>query len=111
MSKFGMYSEKPKISIDEHISKLDEPMQGIFQEIRSFVLSLGSNVVEEVRPHRIVYAKSFIFRMFLDIEPMGNALTISVKMEPRGTPNKIIISSKEQLPSLKDMVQKAYAKI
>ncbi len=111
MSKFGIYSEKPKISIDEHTSKLDESMRGIFQEIRSFVLSLGSNVVEEVRPHRVVYAKSLIFRMFLDIEPMDNALTISVKMEPRDTPNKMIISSKEQLPAIKDMIQKAYAKI
>lgn len=111
MSKFGLYSEGPKISIDEHLSKLDDSMKEIFQEIRTFVLSLGSNVIEEVRPHRVVYAKSFNFRTFLDIEPLNNTLAISVKMEPRSTPNKMDINSKEQLQDIKDMIQKAYARI
>ncbi|MBI5133180.1 MAG: hypothetical protein HZA83_00555 [Thaumarchaeota archaeon] len=111
MSKFGLYSEGPKISIDEHLSKLDDSMKEIFQEIRTFVLSLGSNVIEEVRPHRVVYAKSFNFRTFLDIEPLSNTLAISVKMEPRSTPNTMNINSKEQLQDIKDMIQKAYARI
>ena len=111
MSKFGMYSEGPKISIDEHMSKMDEHVRSIFQEIRGFVLSLGSNVVEEVRPHRIVYGKSLIFRTFLDIQPLNNALAISVKMELRGMPNEIIINSKEQLTDLKDRIREAYVKI
>ena len=106
-----MYSEKPKISIDEHMSKLDESMRGIFQEIRSFVLSLGSNVVEEVRPHRIVYAKSFNFRTFLDIEPTGNALVMSIKTGAKGTSTKLVINSAEQIPDLKELVQDTYTKI
>ena len=111
MSKFGLYSEGPKISIDEHLSKLDDSMKEIFQEIRTFVLSLGSNVIEEVRPHRVVYAKSFNFRTFLGIEPLNNTLAISVKMESRSTPNKMNVNSKEQLQDIKDMIQKAYARI
>ncbi len=111
MSKFGIYSEEPKIPIDKHLSKLDESTKNIFQEIRSFVLSLGSNVVEEVRPHRIVYGKSLIFRTFLDIQPLNNTLEINVKTETRGVLNKMIIDSKEQLPDLKDIIQKAYTKI
>lgn len=111
MSKFGLYSEGPKISIDEHLSKLDDSMKEIFQEIRTFALSLGSNVIEEVRPHRVVYAKSFNFRTFLDIEPLNNTLAINVKMEPRSTPKTMNINSKERLQDIKDMIQKAYARI
>jgi len=106
-----MYSEGPKLSFEDHLSKLDEPTKSLLQEIRSFVLSLGSNVIEEVRPHRIVYAKSFNFRTFLDIEPAINVLAVSVKMETRGTPNKFMINSREQLQNLRSMIQQAYTRV
>ena len=38
-------------------------------DLRNFVKSLGDNIIEEVRPHRITYAKSLTFRTFLDIQP------------------------------------------
>lgn len=111
MNKFGLYSEGPKISVEDHLSRLNEPAKTIFQEIRSFVLSLGSNVIEEVRPHRIVYAKSFNFRTFLDIEPAINVLAVSVKTGSKGDSTKLTISSKEQMQNLKELVQQAYTKI
>jgi predicted transport protein len=111
MNKFGLYSEGPKISLEDHLSRLDEPAKTIFQEIRNFALSLGSNVIEEVRPHRIVYAKSFNFRTFLDIEPAVNVLTVSVKTGPRGESTKLTISSKEQMPHLKELLKQAYTTV
>ena len=111
MSKFGLYSEGPKLSVAEHLSKLDEPAKSILQEIRSFVLSLGSNVIEEVRPHRIVYAKSFNFRTFLDIEPAVNLLAVSIKTGSKGASTKLMINSREQMQNLKEMVQQAYTRI
>jgi len=110
MSKFGLYSEGPKLSVEDHLSRLDEPAKSILQELRSFVLSLGSNVIEEVRPHRIVYAKSFNFRTFLDIEPAINVLAVSIKTAPRGT-SKHMINSREQVRELKDLIQQAYTRI
>jgi len=111
MSKFGLYSEGPKLSIEEHLSKLDEPAKSILQEIRNFVLSLGSNVIEEVRPHRIVYAKSFNFRTFLDIQPAVNVLDVNIKTEPRGASTQLTINSMEQMQILKEMIRQAYTRI
>ncbi|MGH9934086.1 MAG: DUF5655 domain-containing protein [Nitrososphaerales archaeon] len=111
MNKFGLYSEGPKISVEDHLSRLDEPTKTIFQEIRNFVLSLGSNVIEEVRPHRIVYAKSFNFRTFLDVEPAVNVLAVSVKTGPKGESTKITISSNEQMENLKELLREAYTRI
>ncbi len=111
MSKFGLYSEGPRLSVEDHLSKLDEPAKSILQEIRSFVLSLGTNVIEEVRPHRIVYAKSFNFRTFLDIEPAINVLAVSVRTEPKGASTKLMIDSMEQLHNLKELIQHAYTRI
>ena len=111
MDKFGLYSEGPKISVEDHLSRLEEPAKTIFQEIRNFVLSLGSNVIEEVRPHRIVYSKSFNFRTFLDIEPAVSVLAVSVKTGPRGESTKLMISSEEQMQDLKELLKQAYARI
>jgi len=111
MDKFGLYSEGPKISVEDHLSRLDESAKIIFQEIRTFVLSLGSNVIEEVRPHRIVYAKSFNFRTFLDIEPTVNVLAVSVKTGAKGESTKLTINSREQIQNLKELIQQAYTKI
>jgi len=111
MSKFGLYSEGPKLSVEDHLSKLNEPAKSILQEIRSFVLSLGSNVIEEVRPHRIVYAKSFNFRTFLDIEPAINVLDVSIKIGARGASTKLMINSREQIHDLKEIIQQAYTRI
>jgi len=111
MSKFGLHSEGPRLSVEDHLSKLDEPAKSILQEIRSFVLSLGSNVIEEVRPHRIVYAKTFNLRTFLDIEPAINVLAVSVKTEHRGASTKLMINSKEQVHDLKELIQHAYTGI
>ncbi len=111
MSKFGIYSEGPKISVEDHLSKLDEPAKSTMQEIRSFVLLLGTNVIEEVRPHRIVYSKSFNFRTFLDIEPVITALNVSVKTEPKAPSTKLTITSNEQIKNLKELIQQAYARI
>jgi hypothetical protein len=111
MSKFGLYSEGPKLSIEDHLSRLDEPAKSILQEIRTFALSLGSNVIEEVRPHRIVYAKSFALRIFLDIEPALNVLDVSIKTGARGASTKITINSREQMQNLKEMIQQAYTRV
>ena len=111
MDKFGLYSEGPKISVQDHLSKLDEPAKTILQEIRSFVLSLGTNVIEEVRPHRIVYAKSFNFRTFLDIEPSMNVLAVSIKTGSRGESTKLTIGSGEQMQNLKELIKQAYTRI
>lgn len=111
MSKFGIYAEGPKVPIETHTSKLDENMKNVFNEIRNFVLSLGPNVVEEVRPHRIVYAKSFALRTFLDIEPMNDKLIINVKMEKRAEPKSVTIDSMERMEELKSMIREAHMKV
>ncbi len=111
MNKFEIHARQPKVSGEDYISKLDGSIKDIFQDIRRFVLSLGSNVIEEVRPHRIVYSKSFNFRTFLDIEPLNNTLILSVKKRPKDSPNKMNVTSKEQLQDIKDTIKIAYEKI
>src|ERR671918_124071 len=64
-----MFGIRPgRITFESHLEKLKEPVRPIMVDLRKFVISLGSNVIEEERPHRIVYSKTMNFRTFLDIE-------------------------------------------
>jgi len=68
MSKFGLYYDKSEaIPFENHLEGLEEDIKTLLLNLRNFVKSLGNNIIEEVRLHRIVYAKSLTFRTFLDI--------------------------------------------
>lgn len=65
-----------RIPFETHLDSLKEPAKTILLDLRNFVKSLGGTVIEEVRPHRVVYAKTLNFRIFLDVEPAGDSLVI-----------------------------------
>jgi len=47
------------------MKKADPRVQPLMDSLRKFCFSLGSNVVEDVRMHRVVFCKSFAFRWFV----------------------------------------------
>jgi hypothetical protein len=77
MSRFGFVSSGPPF--EAHLERLAEPARATMIELRKFVISLGANVIEEVRPHRVVYAKTLAFRTFLDVEPAVDSLIVEVR--------------------------------
>jgi hypothetical protein len=64
MSKFELYSNKSAIQFESHMQGLEEEIKKLLLDLRNFIKSLGSDVIEEVRPHRISYAKSHISNLF-----------------------------------------------
>ena len=108
----GLYSDKTgELSFESHLSSLEQGPKRLLLELRDFVKSLGSNVIEEVRPHRIVYAKSLTFRTFLDIQPRNNALVVSLR-KSRTEPVLIkTIDSSVKLNDFKKQIEDAYISI
>ena len=112
MSKFGFYSDKPAaISFESHLSGLEEHAKALLLDLRNFVRSLGSNVIEEIRPHRIVYAKSLTFRTFLDIQPRNDRLIISIRKGRTEAPANHIAKSTQELELLKREIEETYNRI
>ncbi|MCY1154010.1 MAG: hypothetical protein MOP50_490 [Nitrososphaera sp.] len=102
-----------RITFESHLEKLKEPVRPIMVDLRKFVISLGSNVIEEVRPHRIVYSKTLNFRTFLDIEPTtgGDSLVLSIRCG-RGTPPvSLMVMTIEDAERAKKQIAEAYQKI
>ena len=108
MSKFGFYSDKPAVSFESHLSGLEEHAKALLLDLRNFARSLGGNVIEEIRPHRIVYAKSLTFRTFLDIQPRNDCLVISIRKGRTETPASYIAKSTQELEGLKHEIEETY---
>jgi hypothetical protein len=91
---------------------MKEPIKPIMVDLRKFVISLGSNVIEEVRPHRIVYSKTLNFRIFLDIEPTdGESLKLSVRYGRGIPPLSLKVMTVEDSAGAKEQITEAYNKI
>ena len=107
---FGTNSSN--IPFEFHLKKLNEPSRTILVNLRKFVISLGSNVIEEVRPHRIVYSKSMNFRIFLGIEPRSNdSLILSIRYGKDIPSITVIVVSIEDAERAKTQIAEAYQKI
>ncbi|MGH9993417.1 MAG: hypothetical protein ACREAZ_12445 [Nitrososphaera sp.] len=100
-----------KIPFESHLERLTEPARSMMTDLRSFVLSLGGNVLEDVRPHRVVYAKTMNFRTFLDIEPAGDSLVLSIRSGRSAPPATIALRSPEETNVAKKQISEAYQKI
>src|SRR6185436_10545024 len=99
MSKFGIYQDKSDISFDTHLAGLEEQTRQLLITLRTFVKSLGDNVIEETRPHRIAYAKTLNFRTFVDIQPRNDSTSTHV------------INSPSKLEAIKKQIADSYSTI
>ena len=100
-----------RIPFETHLERLQGPARAIMVDLRKFAMSLGSNVIEEVRPHRVVYAKTMNFRIFLDVEPAGDALVIAIKAGRNTAPFTATIKTAQDAESIKKQIAEAYQKI
>src|SRR5215469_12868612 len=111
MNKFGLYSDKSAIPFENHLEGLEEETKTLLLNLRNYVKSLGNNVIEEVRPHRIVYAKSLTFRTFLDIQPKRDSLTISLRKGRNESTINHTVKTVEDIESVKPQIANAYENI
>jgi hypothetical protein len=108
----GFYSDSTgDILFERHLSSLEQEPRQLLLELRNFVMSLGSNVIEEVRPHRIVYAKSLTFRTFLDIQPRINDLIVSLRKSRTEPVLTETINNLANLDEFKNQIKDTYLSI
>jgi predicted transport protein len=96
---------------ENHLERLSEPARAAMVDLRKFVFSLGSNVIEEVKPHRVAYAKTMNFRIFVDIEPAGDSLVLSIKAGRISRPEIANVKTTQDIENLKKQIAEAYQKI
>jgi hypothetical protein len=111
MINFGFQTDKSNISFESHLVNLGKDIGTLLVNLRHFVLSLGDNVMEEVRPHRIVYAKSLTFRYFLDIYPRNTDLIIEIRKNRKEPAKEYIVRNIQEIQSIESEIKEAYKEI
>lgn len=96
---------------ESHLGNLQEPARGMMLDMRGFAMSLGPQVIEEVRPHRVVYAKTLTFRTFLDVEPAVDHLIVETRAGRHEPPARMIVRTQGDLEQAKKAIADAYEKV
>jgi len=106
-----MISFGNKRSYDDFKKQIPNTVQPLFDSVREFCLSLGENVVEDVRMHRVVFGKSMTFRWFVDIEPKSECIIIKIQKSRKETPQILQIRSGQDSIELKEIIKNAFQTI
>ncbi len=96
---------------DDFKKQLTPAVKPLYEEIRNYCLSLGTNVVEDVRMHRIVFCKSMAFRGFADVEPQRDSVIVKVRRDRKEPVNEIEIRDGQDIAGLKGILTDAYNNI
>lgn len=92
-------------------SQVPQQTKPLFEDFRNYCLSLGDNVVEDVRMHRIVFGKSLTFRWFADIEPQNDAILLKIQRNRKEQPANIQVKPHDDTNHAKQLIKEAYHKI
>ena len=86
-------------------------IQPLFDSIREFCFSLGKNVVEDIRMHRIVFGKSMTLRWFADVEPQNDLIIIKIQKNRKEPQQVVNIKLDDEITALKEFLKEAYERI
>ena len=103
-----MISFRNKRSYDDFKKQIPSTVQPLFDLVREFCLSLGENVVEDIRMHRVVFGKSITFRWFVDIEPERENIIIKIQKSRKEDPQILQIKIGQEITELKEIIRDAF---
>ena len=108
----GIITPGGRRSYEDFARQMPGNVRPLFDSVRQFCLSLGPNVVEDVRMHRVVFGKTMTFRWFADVEPEAGG-TVLVKIQrSRKEPAQIIrLESDQDIVESGKIIKQAWEEI
>ena len=107
----GMISFGNKRNYDDFKKQIPSSVLPLFNSIREFCFSLGENVVEDVRMHRVVFCKSITFRWFVDVEPEKEGVIIKIQKSRKEPVQIIQIKKYQQISEFSQLIKEAFEEI
>jgi hypothetical protein len=102
------FSSGNKRSYTDFKKQIPSQIQPIFDSLRDFCFSIGDNVIEDVRMHRIVFCKSITFRWFADIEPENDTILLKIQRSRKEPQKTIRLKPNENLDQVKEILKDAF---
>ena len=107
----GIISFGNKRNYDDCKKQIPSPVLPLFNSIREFCFSLGENVIEDVRMHRVVFCKSITFRWFADVEPDREGVIIKIQKNRKESVQIIQIRKDQQMSEFSQRIKEAFEEI
>ena len=107
----GIISFGNKRSYDDFKKQIPNSVLPLFDSIREFCFSLGENVVEDVRMHRVVFCKSMTFRWFVDVEPQREGVIIKIQKNRKESVQIIQIKKDQLISEFSQILKVAFEEI
>ena len=98
----------PKRTYEDFKRQIPISVFYLFDSLRQYCLSLGSNVVEDIRAHRIVFGKSLSFRWFADLEPVEDSIIIKIQKDRKEPFQTVTLQNDQDLENIKKAIADAY---
>jgi predicted transport protein len=102
---------RKKRNYEEFKATLPSSVATLFDDLRSYCFTLGKNVIEDIRMHRVVFSKSMSFRNFADIEPQRDSIILKIKRDRKEPEKEIKIKINDNLDDIKKILFDAYTNI
>ena len=104
----GLFSSGNKRTYEDFKKQIPISVIPLFDSVREFCFSLGENVVEDVRMHRVVFGKSLVFRWFADIEPQENGIILKIQKNRKEAPQIINVKLDQDQTEIKEILKIAF---
>jgi len=105
-----MVSNGMNRSYDDFMKDTNPKVQPLMDSLTKFCFSLGSNVIENVRMHRVVFCKSFAFRWFVDVEPQNDSVILKIQKSRKET-QTVQLELDQNLAETQALIREAYSSI
>lgn len=100
-----------KRTFEDFKKQIPSSVLPLYESIREFCLSLGDNVVEDIRMHRIVFGKSLTLRWFVDVEPQDDGIIIKIQKNRKEPPQIVNVKLDQEVTELEKILREAYEQI
>ena len=97
-------------SYDDFRKGSDPKVQHLMDSLRKFCFTLGDNVIEDIRMHRVVFCKSFALRWFVDVEPQKDSILLRIQ-KSRGETQTVQLGIDQDLTNTQALIREAYNSI
>ncbi len=107
----GIISFGNKRNYDDFKKQIPIQVLPLFDSIREYCFTLGRNVIEDVRMHRIVFCKSITFRWFVDVQPEKEGVIIKIQKNRKEQVQIIQIKKEQHISEFNQLIKEAFEEI
>ena len=107
----GLISFGNKRNYEDFKKQIPVTVLPLFDSIREFCFTLGENVLEDIRMHRVVFCKSMTFRWFIDAEPERDGVIIKIHNCRKDPIHTIEFKKEQSISEFKELFKTAYENI